>query len=290
MPTPLATGDPTWLGALALNATDDDGTDWVVTSNDGWAGSPGTTQQLVQRQADHGGWPAASYLTPRALPLAVTINARSPVLRDKAIAAIKAAATRTATTLRVKDGYDRSASVLRQGETLVARYGNVAEVSLALVAPDPRLYSTDTHTGSCELPSVTGGLVFPVTWPITFTGSVSSGAIPAGNSGNIDAPPLLRITGPVVDPVVTVQRSDGLLQQLLYNGALGALDYLDLDCGPLHTALLNGDASRRGLLTVTGGWPQIPPDMDGVSTTFFFNAASSTGTPALSVSWNDAWE
>ena len=289
MPTDL-TGDPTWLGDLALNVIDDAGVEWIVTANDGWVGTPGTTQQLVQRQADHGGWPGTSYFTPRALPLAVTINAPSEALRDQAIAALKAAAALTATPMRVKDGFDRTASVLRQGETLVNRFGNVAEVSLSLIAPDPRLYSTTQHTGLCNLPAIVGGLVFPITFPITFTGSVSSGAIPVSNQGNIDSPPLLRITGPVVTPVVTLQRSDGTVQQLTYQGSLGALDYLDLDCGPRRTAILNATASRRGLLTVTGGWPQIPPDTDGVSSTLFFNAASSSGTPALAASWNDAWE
>lgn len=290
MPTDLA-GDPTWLGELPLNVTDDQGVEWIVTANEGWFGAPATTQQLVQRQAGHGGWPGTSYFAPRALPLAVTINAPSPDLREQAVAALKAAATLAATTLRVKDAfYDRSMSVLRQGETLVNRYGNAADVSLALIAPDPRLYSTTTHTGTCGLPSVIGGLVFPITFPITFTGSVSSGAIPVSNQGNIDSPPLLRISGPADTPVVTLQRSDGTVQQLTYQGSLGSLDFLDLDCGPRRTAILNASASRRGLLTVEGGWPQIPPDTDGASSTLFFNAASTTGAPALAASWNDAWE
>lgn len=290
MPTALA-GDPTWLGALPLNVTDDQDVEWIVTGIDFFFGAPATTQQLVQRQADHGGWPGTSYFTPKGGPVTVTINAPSAALRDQAVSALKAAATLSATTLRVQDAfYDRTLWVMRQGETLVNRYGNAADISLSLIAPDPRLYSTAGHSGSCGLPSVTGGLVFPITFPIVFAGSVSAGAIPVGNQGNIDSPPLLRITGPVTTPVVTLQRSDGAVQQLAYQGSLGALDYLDLDCGPRRTAILNASASRRGLLTVTGGWPQIPPDADGVRSTLFFNAASTTGAPTLAATWNDAWE
>lgn len=289
MPTDL-TGDRTWLGSLPLNVTDDQGIDWIVTANEGWRGEPATTQQLQQRQADHGGWPGASFLTPRNLPIAVTIRAPSEQLLEQAIVALKAAATLTATTLRVKDAaYDRTAGVRRQAETLTTKYGNAAELSLSLIADDPRLYSSTEYTGTCKLPSVSGGLIFPVTFPISFPAVVSSGAIPVGNAGNFGSRPLLRITGPVVTPVVTLQNPDGSMQQLTYNGTLAALDYLDLDCDR-HTAILNGTAGRRGLLTVTGGWPEIPAGTASGAAVLYFNAASTTGSPTLTASWYDAWK
>lgn len=290
MPTALD-GDPTWLGDLALNVTDDDGIDWIVTGNDAWSASSATTLQIQQRQADHGGWPGTSFFTPKAIPLVVTIIAPSAILRDQAITALLDAATLTATTMRVKEAaYDRSRSVRRQGEPLIAKYGNAADVSLPLVAPDPRLYSSTAYTASCGLPSVTGGLTLPMTLPMTISAVVSSGSIPLGNAGKIDTLPLLRITGPVVQPVITLQRSDGIIQQLTYQGSLLDGDYLDLDCGN-HTAILNGSAGRRGLLTVVGGWPAIPrdPDDSSATSTLFFNCASTTGAPTLTVSWNDAW-
>jgi hypothetical protein len=283
-------GEPTWLGSLPLNVTDDDGVDWIVTANEGWKGSPASTQQPAQRQSDHGGYPSASYLTPRNLPLAVTIKAPSAALLDTAIEQLKAAATRTATTLRVQSaGYDRTATVYRQGETLTATYGTAADLSLSLIATDPRLYGTAGYSGSCRLPSTTGGLTFPAVFPAVFSATVSSGQIPVGNLGSIGARPLLRITGPAVTPLVTLQRPDGSVQQLTYNGTLAALDYLDLDCDA-HTAILDGTANRRGLLTVTGGWPEIPPGASSDSCSLYFNAASSTGVPTLTASWADAWE
>jgi len=289
VPTPLA-GDPTWLGDLALNVIDDQGVEWVVTANDGWAGSPDSTQQVTQRQADHGGYPSASYLAPRQLPLAVTIHAPSKTLREQAVETLKAAATLAATTLRVQqDSYDRTATVYRQAATLATAYGNTADVSVSLIAPDPRLYATAGYSASCQLPSITGGLTFPVTFPAVFSATVSSGSIPVGNLGNIGSRPLLRITGPCVTPLVTLQRPDGSVQQLTYNGTLGALDFLDLDCDR-HTAILDGTASRRGLLTVTGGWPEIPPGATPDACALDFNAASTTGAPTLTASWTDAWE
>jgi hypothetical protein len=289
MPTYLD-GDPTWLGSLPLNVTDDAGVDWIVTGNGGWKGSPATTQQPTQRQTDHGAYPSAAYLTPRNLPLAVTIKAPDKSALDEAIEQIKAAATLTATTLRVQSArYDRTATVYAQGEVLVTEYGAAADVSLSLVATDPRLYGTVGYSASCNLPSTSGGLTFPIILPALFTATVSSGQIPVGNLGNIGSRPLLRITGPCVTPLVTLQRPDGGIQQLTYNGTLAALDFLDLDCDR-HTAILDGTANRRGLLTVNGGWPEIPAGAHSDECSLLFNAASTTGAPTLTASWADTWK
>lgn len=286
MPTPLS-GDPTWLGDLALNVIDDDGVEWTVTDNPGWPGSPATTLTVTQRQSDHGGYPSGSWLTPRNLTLAVTIHAPSQAQREQAVEALKAAASLSATSLRVLDAaYDRTATVRRQGETLVTRLGNDAEASMLLIASDPRLYSSTGYTGTCNLPSLSGGLVLPVTPPFTISAVVASGAITVANAGSIGARPLLRITGPATTPVVTLQLPDGSIQQLTFNAALGALDYLDLDCDQ-HTATLNGTAGRRGLLTVTGGWPEIPPTS---SCQLYFNASTYSSAATLSAAWSDAWE
>ena len=283
-------GNPTWLGDLPLNVVDDDDVEWIVTSDGGWSSGAGTTQQVTQRQSDHGGYPSAAYLTPKTLTPAVTIVAPSEALRDAAVETLKAAASLAAATMRVQEaGYDRTRTVYRQGEPLVTKYGYAADVSLSLIAPDPRLYGATGYSGSCNLPSVSGGLTFPFTFPASFNATVSSGQIPVSNAGKIGSRPMLRITGPCVTPVVTLQLPDGGVQQLIYNGTLQTLDYLDLDCDR-HTAILNGTATRRGLLTVTGGWPEIPPGADVTTCALYFNAASTTGTPTLSASWFDAWE
>lgn len=290
MSTALPDADPTWLGSLALNVKDDDGVEWVVTDTGGWSSGSATTQQVTQRQSDHGGYASGAWLVPKPLTPAVTITAPSKALRDIAVETLKAAASLTATTMRVQEaGYDRTRTVQRQGEPLVAKYGYSADVSLSLVAPDPRLYGTSGYTGSCNLPSTSGGLTFAFTFPFTFNATVSSGQIPVGNAGSIGSRPMLRITGPCVTPQVVLQNPDGSIQQLIYNGTLQTLDYLDLDCDR-HTAILNGTASRRGLLTVTGGWPEISPGASADTAALYFNASSTTGVPSLTASWFDAWE
>src|SRR6185437_5068253 len=103
MSTALPDADPTWLGDLALNVIDDDGVSWIVTDIGGWTGAAATTQQVTQRQSDHGGYASGSWLTPKTLTPAVTIIAPSNALRDAAVETLKAAASLTATTMRVQE-------------------------------------------------------------------------------------------------------------------------------------------------------------------------------------------
>lgn len=281
-------GPQVWLGDLQLNAVDDDGTAWTLTDETGWPGSPASTAVITPRQSAHGGWAGHGYLGAKTLTPAVNLTAQSYALREAAIDALLAAADLGPTTWRViAGGIDRQVGVQRQGEALVTRYGLSADVSLSLSAPDPRKRSTTAYTGSCGLPSATGGLVVPIVVPIVFSGTVSSGAITVGNSGNIGSPPLLRILGPATQPLVTLQLPDGTIQQLIYQGALAATDYLDLDCDA-RTCVINSTASRRGLLTVPTAWPEIPPGSSGLQLSF--NASGGTTSTALQATWNDAWQ
>jgi hypothetical protein len=282
-------GPQVWLGALALNVIDGAGTAWTVTDETGWPGSPASTVTVTPREADHGGWAGTGYLASKTLAPVVTLTAPTITARDAAIDTLIAAASLGPTTWRVASGgLDRWVGVLRQGEPLVTRYGTSADVSLSLVAPDPRKYSTAAYTGSCSLPSSSGGLTFPITFPITFGATVSSsGAITLGNAGNIGSRPLLRILGPATQPLITLQLPDGSVQQLIYQGTLGALDYLDLDCDA-HRCTLNSTANRRGLLTVQTTWPEIPAASSGLQMNF--NASAGGSATALQATWYDAWQ
>lgn len=281
--------EPTiWLGAQQINGVAAAGVAWVVEGIDGWYGSAAPTLAVVQRGADDGGWGGSSWLTPKIVTLTVTMTAAVTPLLLAALDTLTAAASLAATPLRVLElsGLDRTVTVRRNGEVLAAWEGSggtTVTVSIPLVAEDPRKYSTTAHTGTCNLPSVTGGLTFPVVFPAVFNAVVSSGSIQVANAGTIACAPLLRIYGPVQQPIVTLQRSDGTIQQLTYNDTLGASDYLDLDCSA-HTCILDGSASRRGSLA--GDWPMIPP---GSAAVLAFAAAAPSPTAQLTATWWDTW-
>lgn len=285
MSTPIVAAPQVWLGSLPLCATDSAGVDWVVTNLAGWSGSAAPTLSVVQRGADHGGWGGTSWLQARQLTLTVYVIGPTRGAMLAALDTLNAAASLSPTPLRVLEdgGLDRTMQVRRNGEVVTTVTGVSALVSIPMIAEDPRKYSTSAHTGVCHLPSVTGGLAFPIAFPIAFNAVVSSGQIQVSNAGTIASAPLQRIYGPVQQPIVTLQRSDGTIQQLTYNATLSSTDYLDLDCGA-HTAVLDETASRRGL--VSGDWPMIPP---GQSATLAFSAGAYSSAAQLAATWYDTW-
>jgi hypothetical protein len=149
---------------------------------------------------------------------------------------------------------------------------------------DPLVYSggvAGEHSVILGLPSATGGLTVPVTVAFTIDATVTAGRVNITNAGNATTGLMLRIDGPVIEPRVTVQSAAGPVQ-LRYNDTLGVGDFLELDTRA-HTAILNGTASRRGL--VSGDWPLLEPGEWEVA----FDAATYDPDARLTVTWRDAW-
>ena len=159
---------------------------------------------------------------------------------------------------------------------------NVAEsFAIELVCPDPLVYDSVLQTNSAGLPSPTAGLTFPATPNFVF-GASTGGSFQVTNLGNYNAPFQITITGPVTNPLITL----GSLF-LGFNVTLGASDSLVIDTHPtLHSATLNGTASRAGTIKTGSSWLTLPP---GVST---LGVASSDSSPVAAVftgAWRNAW-
>ena len=74
------------------------------------------------------------------------------------------------TLLTVWETTPKQALVRRSGKPLMQYITDTkASYSVLVTAPDPRRYSTTQSTGTTALPSVSGGLAFPITFPITFS-------------------------------------------------------------------------------------------------------------------------
>ena len=77
---------PAWASApfvIPFGGVDANGVAWILLSVTGWDGPP-TVGQIVQRSADHGGWPSAQYYGPRLITLDVLISAPDQASRDVA--------------------------------------------------------------------------------------------------------------------------------------------------------------------------------------------------------------
>lgn len=271
------------LGGLRLNEVDEAGVYWYCATTDGWD-SPDVRTTVTAREADHGSWMAPVYLAERVITLAGKIMAPDMPSVDTAIAQLKAAAGLTDTVLTVFESTPRQATVRRSGKPLMQRLNDVVvDWSVQVTAPDPRLYATTESAATLGLPSVSGGLTLPVTFPIEFDATVIPGDAAVVNEGSLDARPTIRIDGPVSQPLVVVTGPDGTAVSLLYGGDIAAGDWLELDTDA-HTAYYNGAASRRAL--VSGDWPTLPPGQSTVS----FRAGAYSPTATCTITYRSAWE
>ncbi|THA56096.1 phage tail domain-containing protein [Streptomyces sp. A1136] len=276
---------PVTLGALPLTGTDDAGVEWIVTDLTGWD-SPGVRADLSPRQADHGAWPSQVYLGARPITIEGVFVAPDEASLDAAIDQLLVADSLTDTTLLVEDSIPRQVTVRRSGPPLVKRAGPYeASYSLLVTAADPRRYAAVEQSQSAGLPSTTGGLTFPLTFPIVFTTTSTGGTFSLVNAGSIGTRPVFTITGPVVEPVIVAERPDGSTMQLAYSDTLGVGDTLVIDCGA-HSVVLNGTTGRRRFLSAQPSWPEIDP---GSSLAIQWTASSYDPAALLTGTARSAW-
>jgi hypothetical protein len=239
---------------------------------DGW-GSPGGTGGVQQRAAAHGGTNPRQWLKPRTLQATGLIQAPTAMLRQDAEHRLAAALGLALFDLTVVDAITLRVRARREGDVTIADDTDIQSTWQAeLTCPDPRRYGA-SHEIPFGLPLATGGMTFPVTFPMTFGGTSISGDRNAPNAGNFEAPTTIRFDGPLTNPSLT---HVGLGRNLTYNGTLAAGEYVVISTSPLR-ALLMGNASRTGLVSGTP-WLVQP----GPTNLIAFRADLGTGTALLS--------
>lgn len=262
------------IGDLNFTAIEDSGVLWVLEDLQGW-GSPKPTLNVVQRPRSDGGWGGNSYLSPRTITLDGTVICPDPSLLEDAIDRLNAAVTLAPTTLTVwKNGVARTATVRRQDEVLVSQTGDrAASWSIQVVAADPRKYAAPT-SASTGLPSSSGGLTWPITFPAMWSGVVNSGTVSIPNIGNYPAPVTIRVFGPIVGPIIT---HIGSGSQLVFSSSLSmaAGEFLDIDMDN-RSVMAQGQASRAGYIT-SRGWFAADPGTNEYS----FQAQGGYNSSAL---------
>lgn len=145
------------------------------------------------------------------------------------------------------------------------------ECSIQWVCADPRRYSLTVQAGTVALATSSGGLVYPLDYPLDY-GTTTSGAAMVAQDGNADAPLSATFAGPLTDPVLT--SSTGW--RLAFDLSLTPGETLVVDTGA-GTALLDGTADRLYTVSPTGTPLElctIPPD----GATLSLSAASGSGT------------
>lgn len=154
-----------------------------------------------------------------------------------------------------------------------------SEFGFELFAPDPRIYS-DTLTTASYDPTTTGsgGLGFPLDFPIVFIGDGSS-TLAAVNDGNIDTPPVFTITGPVVNPIIDNEMTgESITTKSL---SLSAGEVMEIDVGARVARLLPGGTSRPDLIDSSlTTWFELAP---GTNSIRMRGTGMSSGSTLLAV-------
>lgn len=161
--------------------------------------------------------------------------------------------------------------------------GTVADFSIQIVAKDPLKYG-DLITATTLLPSSSGGLIRPSTWPRTWTGVSNSGQVVLNNTGNAPAPVWLRIDGPIPAggwSVTHIRKQQTLTFATSLALAAGEFVTVDMEA---REVLAQGQAPRSGYVTGRG-WFSLDPGENTIA----FSAQNYSATAQLTVTTKPAW-
>lgn len=141
------------------------------------------------------------------------------------------------------------------------------ECSLQFLCADPRRYSLAEQSTTVGLPTSTGGLAYPLAYPLGY-GTSTGGAGTARNNGSTQTPLVATFHGPLTDPILhtpgwslgfdinlvdgenlTVDTSMGTA---LLNGSADRLYTLRADSAPLERCLLPPGATNLSLTAAAG--------------------------------------
>lgn len=156
------------------------------------------------------------------------------------------------------------------------------EFQLAVVAADPRIYSTALHQEDV-VPGADGlgGFSSPLTSPLTSSAPVS-GQVMVDNQGSAQSPALLVINGPCTNPRV-INFTTG--EELVLTYTLGEAEFLVIDMLN-RTVLLNNSASRYGAVDFNAtSWWWLEPGENDIR---FAPSSYSLGC-TLEIHFRDAW-
>jgi hypothetical protein len=268
---------------ITLNTDrDSDGVLWTCASLDGW-GSPGSKTTGQSREGEHGDSPAPNpKLQPRILQITGRIDAPTRLLRQQAEHRLQAALGLRLFDLTVVDGIPLRVQAERSGAiTVIDDTDRKSTWQAELKCPDPRRYGESKQI-TLGLPVTTGGVQFPIRFPLSFTGSTTFGDDVAVNDGNITAPAVLTLTGPLTNPTVQNTLTG---QWITYNDTIAAGEYVVLYLRNPLVALLQGTALRTGKVSTGGGgtWG-IHPGSNAIT----FRSAAGSGSALLE--WSDCYQ
>lgn len=262
---------------------------WVVSKVDGLLDGAGGVFEQGQRVQADGVWTTQSWLGGLAGGLTGKVLCDNPADCETAISQIRDTVSKNPAPLTFHFAAgDQTIMVKRDGVVAIDRDTPTTFTwSCTVLAPDPTWYAggpgspvgpglptppgSDLRTLVTGLPSTTGGLNFPFSFPFAFDATSVSGdvTLTTDHGGWW----FFVIAGPVVNPRIIVLQPDGTTTTLAWSMTVLADETLVVD-PQAHTAMLQGTASRPPTIRQ---WPALTPGQ----TTVQFRADSGTGQLAV---------
>ena len=287
------TYQPSWAATpftIPLGQVDANGTSWILKGVTGWD-SPPVVGSVIQRSADHGGWPAIQVYGPRIITLDVMASAPTHALRDVARSQLQQAVAvgitpGDLTVFTYNEPVPKQALVRRNGGAMITEVLPTlcdAEFTIPLVAPDPRKYAVQAQSAQVTLPPpVVNPLVLPFAsgGPMAFPGGIPPETItvPAGNAGTFETRPQITLTGPITGPQLVNGRTG---QAISFTSlTLAASDLLTIDTDT-RQCFLNG---RFYAADPVSAWWVLQP-----GTTPIYVTGTTPGGAVLTVTWASAY-
>lgn len=273
---------------IVFGAADADRVAWRATGDlTGWDSAP-LAETAEDRTGADGSWNGDNYYSGRLITLEGIIEAPTSSALDAAKEALDQALPPRGRllTFTVNESVPKQVLARRSGRLMMSDATDVlTQVSISLIAPDPRKYSTVEQSAAASLGAPGGGVALPLVLPLVFPSREAGGEFfTVTNEGKYETPPLIRIVGPGRDVGLANLTTGATLR---YPFELAAGDELVIDTA-VGAAQLNGSAYRAPApgSTVTSRF-LLPP---GLSQMQMLGTRTVTDmTPLLTMTWRGAW-
>lgn len=253
------------IGGLSLIGDSLLGGRWRVQSVDGWY-SRAIGRNRVPRAQSDGDWPSTGVTN--ALTMTVKGSARFGSAADaktasRALLALQGSASVPMVVTDALGTMQRMVEVDAVSTPPVR--DRLVDWTVVVTAVDPLLYGLETFSQTTLEGSVGDGWQWPVDWPVDWgvPEGTTPGSVSVANAGTAAYWPRLRIDGPVTNPVVQVVETGAWVK---YAGVVASGQWLNVLAGD-RRVLLNGQVSRRALVSSSGDWLRVPVGGGSVSWT-----------------------
>ena len=244
-----------------------------------------------KRPRAHGSWNETSLYEGAIFSLSGYVRGDTVAAANEALANIRAAFALDGGSALLRYTYEGDAAgclaYVRQDGDLNAPLSGSAPLipwAVDVVAADPREYSQDMRTWTIDPTQAgsTGGISFPLSFPLSFGAAYPSGVVTVSNDGTYPTPPVYRIDGPAIDPVISNETTGRSIVTSGLTLAAGEVVEIDVDARRLT---LQGTRRPDLIVAATTAWDDIPRGQSNIRMT---GSGFVSGQSLLTVQFRDA--